>query len=393
VPTLLSVIPAPTFGGAANHCVQLRGPFERAGWRLVAVLPTEPGNAAPRLRDAGVEVLTTPMHRLRATADLRSHAALAATFVPEVRAIAALARAHDADVVQNHGDLNPHAGMAGRLAGRAVVWHIQDTRTPMALRRLTMPVACALADAFTTIGWELGRAHPGVLRFGERHVTVFPPVDGALFRPDAARRAAARAELAIADDAVAVATVGNRNPQKGLDWFVRAAALARERVPGLAARVLGAPSPGHEDYEETARREAAAAGLAEPQLRFADPGARVAELLPGIDVVVIASVPRSEGIPTVALEAMACGIPVVTTDVGAVREVIDAEVGLVVPPLDAVALADAIAALGGDPGRRARLGAAGRARIERDHGLDACAAGHLRAYELALRHAAGRRRR
>jgi glycosyltransferase involved in cell wall biosynthesis len=83
----------------------------------------------------------------------------------------------------------------------------------------------------------------------------------------------------------------------------------------------------------------------------------------------------------------------VTTDVGAVREVIDAEVGLVVPPLDDVALADAIAALGGDPARRARLGAAGRARIERDHGLEACAAGHLRAYELALGHAAGRRRR
>lgn len=393
MPTLLSVIPAPTFGGAANHCVRLREPFERAGWRLVAVLPSEPGNAAPRLRDAGVQVVQTPMHRLRATRDLRSHGALAATFVPEVRALARLAREHDADVVQNHGDLNPHAAIAGRIAGRAVVFHIQDTRTPPALRRVTMPLVCALADAFTTIGWELGRAHPGVLGFGDRHVTVYPPVDAVTFRPDPARRAAARAELGIAPDAVAVGTVGNRNPQKGLDWFVRAAALAQPRVPGLVARVLGAPSPGHEAYEAGARDEAARAGLGAPQLGFVDPGARVAELMPALDVLVIASVPRSEGIPTVALEAMACGIPVVTTDVGAVREVVRDGVGIVVAPLDAPALAEAIVAVAADPARRAEMGRLGRERIEREHGVEACAEGHLRAYDLALTHAAGRRRR
>lgn len=389
--TLLAVIPAPVYGGAANHCVQLRAPFARAGRRIVAVLPDEPGNAAGRLEAAGVEVVRLPMHRLRATRRVGPHRELVARFRPEVRALGALARATGADVVQNHGDLNPHAGLAGHVAGKAVVWHIQDTRTPPPLRHVTMALACRLADAITTIGWELGRVHPGVLSFGERHVPVFPPVDAARFAPDAERRRQARAELGVGEGEIAVGMIGNRNPQKGLDWFVRAGARARAAEGRIVLRVLGAPSPGHEAYEGRAREEARRLGLTGAALRFDDPGDRVAELIGALDLLVIASVPNSEGIPTVALEAMACGIPVVTTDVGAVREVVaDGDVGLVVAPLDAAALGDAIASLARDAPRREAMGRRARAVILRDHSLDACAARHLHAYELALAHRAAR---
>lgn len=68
--------------------------------------------------------------------------------------------------------------------------------------------------------------------------------------------------------------------------------------------------------------------------------------------------------PTVALEAMAWGRPVVGSGIGGLRDIVqDGVTGLLVPPADPVRLAEALAELGGDPGRMARLGAAARSRV------------------------------
>ncbi len=78
-----------------------------------------------------------------------------------------------------------------------------------------------------------------------------------------------------------------------------------------------------------------------------------------------------EGVPQAIMQAMACGIPVVSTTVGAITEAVDdGSTGLIVPPRDAPALGAALARLRDDPALRARLGAAGRARAVRDFGLD-----------------------
>jgi len=64
------------------------------------------------------------------------------------------------------------------------------------------------------------------------------------------------------------------------------------------------------------------------------------------------------------LEAMACGLPVVSTDVGGVAEALGAEAGVLCPPRDPAALAEAVGALAAAPERRAEMGRAGRSRAE-----------------------------
>ena len=79
----------------------------------------------------------------------------------------------------------------------------------------------------------------------------------------------------------------------------------------------------------------------------------------GADVFAMTS--RSEGIPVVLMEAMACGLPVVSTDVGGVPEIVDDErSGLLVPPGDVSAVARVLDCLAGDPARRVEMGRAGR---------------------------------
>lgn len=381
----LFIVHGPAFGGGHAQFVRLREPLARRGWEVCALVP----GGAPsgeRLRAEGVEVVELPLHRLRATPDPRVQARFLASIVPEVRAIRRMIRERAIDLVQVHGDTNPHGAIAAHLEGRAVVWQLYDTVTPPPLRRMTMPLVTRLADVVTTWGRELGRVHPGTERLGERWITVFPPVDEREFHaPDAEARAAARAELGIPQDAFAIGLVGNRNPTKGHEHFVRALARLRERRPDAVARAIGAPSPAHGAYEAGVRAEAARLGLAPPAYDLVDGGRRVPRLLPAFDAFALASVPRSEGMPTVILEAMACALPVVATDVGAVRELVaDGESAFVIGPEDPAALAAALERLAADPALRRRLGDAGRARFEDRFSLDALADLHRVAYERAL---------
>jgi len=109
------------------------------------------------------------------------------------------------------------------------------------------------------------------------------------------------------------------------------------------------------------------------------------------DAVVMPSVEtpagEKEGIPVALLEAMSYGIPVVGTSAGGVAELLEDGSGLLVPPADAPALAQALAALAFDGTLRTRLGVAGRARVERDF------ASQTVVRELAARFAASVKKR
>jgi glycosyltransferase involved in cell wall biosynthesis len=109
----------------------------------------------------------------------------------------------------------------------------------------------------------------------------------------------------------------------------------------------------------------------------------VPALLASSDVFVLSS--TSEGMPMTVIEAMAAGLPVVASDVGGLRELVDDGVtGLLVPPRDARALAAALSSLLEDAERRRAMGDAGRARAEALFDLPRFRSEHLALYERLL---------
>ena len=111
----------------------------------------------------------------------------------------------------------------------------------------------------------------------------------------------------------------------------------------------------------------------------------VVEQFSRADVVVLATAPtasgKREGSPTVLMEAMACGLPVVSCHAGGIPEIVDdGETGILVAPRDAVALADALQRLGGDPALRRRLGRAGREKCVREFNLKVSTARRARLF-------------
>lgn len=199
-------------------------------------------------------------------------------------------------------------------------------------------------------------------------------IDTAFFRRKYSAREA-RSVLGWDPDRPVVAMISVLRPRKGHEVLFEAVPALREVVPDVAVKVVGSGSS-----EATIR---ARAGGLERAVEFLGPRRDVRTILEASEVVVLPS--WTEGLPTVALEAGAMGVPVVACNVGGVPEVVDeGETGFLVEAGDAAALADRIGLLLRDRERADRLGRQARERIERDFSLDAQAAATRAVYDEVL---------
>lgn len=166
-------------------------------------------------------------------------------------------------------------------------------------------------------------------------------------------RAAVRAELGIGDDEIVVGTIANFRRQKDYPNLLAAAEiLATRRVP---VRIVAV---GQGPLEAEMRALHARLGLGDRVLLLGHRPDAV-RVLAGCDLFTLTS--DNEGLPVALMEACALGLASVVTAVGGIPGVIHDDVeGVLVPPKDPEALADALEALVGDAPRRARLGAAAR---------------------------------
>jgi glycosyltransferase involved in cell wall biosynthesis len=383
---VLWVIHYPVFGGPHNQAILVARSLERHGVSTTVLLPFGRGNAVTRMREAGVDVVQIPLHRLRATWRPLEQLRFLGTILPEIHAIREVIRARRIDVVQVGGVVNPHGAIAGRLERTPVIWQILDTRPPMSLRRVMMPVVLRLSDVVMTTGMAVASAHPGAKKIGTRLSVFFPPVDPEFFDPDAVDREGARRDLGFRPDDLVVGVVGNLNPQKGHEYLLRAVAFCHAKRDNMKLLIVGATHDTHVGYERYLRKLSHELGLAVGRdVVFAGALSDVRPALAAMDLFAMASVPRSEGAPTAIEEAMMMKLAVVATDVGAVRELVDdGRTGFVVPPRDARKLSEAMLRLLQDGRLLAEFGSRGRERAAARFSAEECARVHLDAYELAL---------
>jgi glycosyltransferase involved in cell wall biosynthesis len=197
-----------------------------------------------------------------------------------------------------------------------------------------------------------------VQRLGATARVVSPGVDMSVFSPAgesgeggegearSAARQALRAKFGLPDGPLAL-LLGTLSERKGADVF----AAGVDAAPGWQGVMVG---------DGPLAASLASSQGAVRQVRPV-PSAEVADWFRAADVVVVPS--RREPLGLAAVEALACGTPVVASNTGGLREVVrDGENGLLIPPGDPGALAAALLRLL-DPERRARLGAAGPASV------------------------------
>lgn len=233
-----------------------------------------------------------------------------------------------------------HASRGRRVALRR--WYHFTRMQGRVARRLPrlLTVSCAARDEIVR---EMGVA-------SERIAVVPNGVDAALFRP-LPERPRRRGRV--------VATASADVPLKGLQPLLRAFAILRAGRPEAELVIVGRPranGPVPRLLEELGLNGA---------VRFVSglPDWELVELYASADAAVVPSL--YEGFSLPAVEAMACGLPLVTTTAGALPEVVgaDGHAALLVPPGEPDALAHGLDRLLADGDLRARLGACGRARV------------------------------
>ena len=187
-----------------------------------------------------------------------------------------------------------------------------------------------------------------------------------------------RREFGFGGSEFVVGSVGMLRPEKGHVDLIDALSIARKRVPGIRLMLVGDGK-----CKADLCRHSRELGL-DGAIRFVSSGRDVASILHAVQVFALPS--HTEGLSIATIEAMSCGTPVVVTDCGGPTEIVsDGVTGLVVPPCDPQAMADALVRVAEDSTLRACLAANGRAQAMDSFSLNTMLQSYERLYEEVRR--------
>jgi glycosyltransferase involved in cell wall biosynthesis len=193
-------------------------------------------------------------------------------------------------------------------------------------------------------------------------IVILPPLELAAIARPPDERARVRAELSTPDGAIVIAQAGRLEALKGHAVLLDALGTLRDEPSWVLWEIGGVQRPLEEPYLASLQSQAARLGIAD-RVRFVGQRTDVPRLLAAADLKCQPNTgPESFGL--VFVEALAAGLPVVSTRIGGVIEIVDDSCGVLVPPGDVRALAAALRELITDPARRVALSTAapGRAR-------------------------------
>lgn len=333
--------------GGMESCVQRlieRLPRER--FTVTALCPFESA-FTERLRGLDVEVVVTPMPDNPPWCS--------------VQLASALIKTSAIDVLHAHLP-NAHllAGLAGKLTGKPVLASIhgrQLTTLDMEVHRTAgthLGVVCR-QSYFHAIGMGVNAAQTSYLPNG---------VDVEAFKPAARPENGLRKEFGIPADAPVAGFIGRLVWEKGPEVFLNAALLMRHLVPNAHFIMIGDGEMAPEVRAFIDRH-----GLAD-RVHLAGMRADMPSIYPQFDLAVSTS--HSEAMPLAIMEAMACGLPVVATEVGGVPDLVEqGETGWLIRHEDFEGTARMAARMLADPAMVRRMGAKARKRAVERFSLDA----------------------
>lgn len=334
--------------GGETSLLELFRHLDRSRFRPILAAPGN-GPFANAARDLDVEVFPVEFGRLRRIGRL----------LKSVRNLRAIARKSGADILHGNGPVtNIPATLAAHMSGLPVIWHARTMLVPreIDLDRLLSPfTSLIIANSDAIRNRFRGRS-------GKKCITIINGVDIHRFHP-LVSDGFIRQELKLKPECILVGVVGRIAPVKGQRTFIEAAAYLIPRYPNLRFILVGGGLFQDEQEYERDLRNVVKEQNFDDRIFFIGHERDVRPYLAAMDICVVPS--ESEGCSRVIFEAMALGKPVVGTNTGGTPEVIeDGNTGILIPPRDTLALAEAVRRLAEDKILRMQMGTSGRQRVE-----------------------------
>ena len=352
-------------GGSDISLCRLIANLSPSRCRAIVALPRV-GPLCPRYEAAGAQVVIVPMKQLRPVRRLTYQLGYLLGFWPSVFRLVQLIHREHLDLVHTNSMYCLYGAFAARIARVPHVWHIREMiDNPPILRAVFSTLVLRLSDRVVPVSEAVASMiHPRAQR-PRKICPIFDGVDLREFDP-AISGARIRRELKIESRASLVGFVARLDPWKGVEVFIRAAQVVARVRPDVHFVVCGGELQGYEAYAASATTLAASLGLLDVMhfTGWTYHPDDIPEVMAALDIFVHTSI-KPEPFGLVLIEAMAAAKPVVAANAGGVPEVVvAAETGLLAAPGDWQSVAAAILALLNDPIAAAKMGQAGRRRVE-----------------------------
>ncbi len=283
-----------------------------------------------------------------------------------------LRRRADVVITVGAGDKMFWGRLAAHLAGVPVIASaLHSTGWPDGVGRLNRRLT-GITDAFIAVAESHGAFLRELEKFPAEKVRVIRNgVDCSRFAPDESARVAVRRELGLADETPLIGIVAALRSEKNHGMLVQTAARVRQTFPQAHWLIIG-DGPERRTIESLMTEH-----RIEDRIHLLGTRHDTPRLVSALDLFTLCSL--NEASPVSILEALACGVPVVATDVGSVSEsIIEGETGLLVPSQDVEAMAGAVEKLLGDPELGREMGIAGRELVRQTGSLGSMVDGYQR---------------
>jgi len=335
-------------GGGEISLLNLLNKLDRNLYNPIAICPGE-GGMSLKIRKIGIDVCIVPMRQLRYFNIV--------SLINGIRSIIGVINNYKIDLIHANGSrCMIYGGIAGRLKGIPVIWHVRIVEKDRLLDRFLAMLAGKIIVISNSV-----KNRFIYLKNREKISIVYNGVDINDFNPDKVSGDSIKSEFSITSDDIVIGTISQFIHMKGLEIFIEAAKFIIEQVGNVRFLIVG-DRVGDNAYERKLKGLVKDLGI-ENKVIFTGYRQDIKNVIASMDIFVLAS--TGEGFGRVLIEAMALEKPVVAANSGGIPEIIsDGKTGILVPEKDSQTTASAVVKLINEKGLRERMGIAGRKRVE-----------------------------
>lgn len=298
-------------------------------------------------------------------------------FLIEIYLLVKLCRRENIEIIHVSGGSWQYKGViAGKLAGKKVIWHLNDTAMPKLFCKI-FSMFSPLADGFIYASDRSQNYYKPLVNSKKQDFVIPAPVDTKKFNP-AQEHSGDEQLIQGWQGKFVIGTVANINPVKGLETLIHAAAFVNKKNINVQFVVVGPVFSRQKRYYESLQKLCVKLGV--NNIEFVGSRSDVRSLLKRFDIYVCSS--NAESSPISVWESMSMAKPIVSTDVGDVPLYVkDGVNGFIINVGESEALADRIGRLIADEPLREQFGSQSRKVVIQELDLSRCAERHIEAYK------------
>lgn len=315
---ILSIQHYPVFGGPHNEIIKIENNLREKGFETIVVITNEKGNAFDILKKY-TKVISIKLSRFRNTWNIFTNIKVFFSMPFEIITLLKIIKKENIDYIKVHGLHNPHGVLAALISRKRIIWVLSSNRLPGIMKFFGSFFVLILADVILTNGKFLQKDFFFLKFRRHRMFHYYPPV--AKWVNYNLTPSEIYSDTKVSLDKKIIGMVGNISPQKGVDYFVKAASKLLKKDINIQFIIIGSIYDTHTNYYNTIMALINNDPLLKENIFFLGYKENVQDYLSTFYLSIITS--RWEGTTTTAGESLSVGTPVIAFDVGAIHEIIN----------------------------------------------------------------------